>query len=187
MKPWFLLLALLPLSACSDNTGDDDSAVDDDDTTDDAICHDEDDPDIGSAVQMSDSLHTAGGFWVDLGTMSSDYDADGDWQWAMQMSADGPVVTLGEGVEAVNMGAAGFHSVDVAPVEGYGDGGEELRTGWQDGGVGETGFDMSEFVYVLKTDDGHFAKLEILSAAAGTIEWQGYFQADGGSCNLRTE
>jgi hypothetical protein len=58
---------------------------------------------------------------------------------------------------------------------------------FKDGGVGEDpeGYDMTENIYILSLGDGSYAKMEVLSAAGGTIKTKFYRDPRGGS-NLRT-
>lgn len=167
--------------AADDDTADDDDAADDDTE----ICTDENDPDIGTATEMSDELHTDNWFFVYLASMTTDHTGEGDYDWMMQQSPPVPAISLGNGATVVNLGPVMFHDVELAPLDGYVTAGT-FDIDYQDGGTGEAGFDMTGNVYVIQTADNHFGKVEILSAKGGTIEWRAYLQDDAGSCNIRT-
>ena len=101
----------------------------------------------------------------------------------------GPMIMLGPDVSALDLGnGTDYHAVDEAPVDGYqfDDGGTlVIGTSWRDGGTGQTGFDMTENVYVLKLADGSFGKIEVLVAIGGKIDVLCYHQADD-SRNIAT-
>ena len=109
---------------------------------------------------------------------------------------DGPTFELGSHVQAINLGNEhGFHEIDELPPEGYAADGEDISeliigTSYRSGGVGSTGYIMSENIYALRLDHGEgvysYAKLEILQARAGVVHVLAYHQADG-STNVLTE
>ncbi|MBN2798053.1 MAG: hypothetical protein JXX28_02810 [Deltaproteobacteria bacterium] len=184
--------ALLTLSLLSLLTGcvsDEDSAVEDTGVlpeAGDSPCQDEAAPDIGHATELSASLHDEAWFFVDMEAMMVGYQADAPYTWMMQKAPPVPPISLGEGVEVVNLGPVGFHEVDLGPAEGWVRSGT-FDTDWQAGGQGSTGFVMSGNVYALRTPEGRYGKVEILSAQAGEVRWLAYLQEDADSCNLRTQ
>ena len=116
--------------------------------------------------------------------------AETDFDLYMAHDGPGPNLKLGPGVTGVNLGAAtDYHDVDTAPADGYAaDDGTDfvIGIGFMDGGSGETGFIMTENVYVLKLADGTYAKVEVLSAAGGVVHVLCYHQPDG-STDIATE
>lgn len=186
-----LLLLVLPLAlfgaGCGDmeEPGDDDDVVVDDDDAGDEICTDEDTPDIGEAADMTDNIHDDGWFFVYLDSMTTDHEGTGSYDWMAQMSATCPTMSLGDGATVANLGPVGFHDLELAPTEDYVQDGT-FDTDWQDGGSGHDGFDMSGNIYVIRTADDRFGKVEILSAREGVFTWRAYLQEDPGSCNIRT-
>lgn len=195
-----LSLALGLLAAgCGNKEDEPDTGTTDTGTTDTgdpsaAACTDEADPDIGTATEITDDIHSDGWFFVYMEDMHTDHDGSGDYTFMMQQSPPVPLIMLGPGVTGIDLGAdLGFHDVEMAPDEGYQEDGTGtaslvIGTGWQDGGSGsqEGGFDMSEHVYVLRTAGDRFGKLELLQAENGEVTLRAYLQEDAGSCNLRT-
>ena len=168
-----------------DDDADDDASDDDSGDDDSEICQDEQDPDVGTATEMSDDLHADNWFFVYMDTMTTDHTGEGDYEWMMQTSPPIPTISLGDGASVVNLGPVGFHDVEVAPTEGYETAGT-FDTDWQDGGTGEAGYEMTANIYVIRTAGNRFGKVEILSAQGGVIEWRAYLQEDTESCNIRT-
>jgi len=97
---------------------------------------------------------------------------------------------LNEGVGAVNLGnEVTFHEVAVAPDDSeYTEDtatSSEIGNTWHDG-HGEGRLLVNGTIYAIKTHEGKYAKLEVLSAIAGTIEVRYFYQKDC-SRNLATE
>lgn len=95
----------------------------------------------------------------------------------------------GQLVEALNSKIKDFHQVEVAPSSGYkadtANGELVIGNTFYDGGNGWTGFHMTKDVFVFKTRSGKFAKLQILQAKQGNVDFQFYIQKDH-SNNLQT-
>ncbi len=182
-----VLLATLLLTACGEEDPKDteDTDVEDTGSATEGICNDEAEPDVGTATEMSDDLHEDTWFFVYMEDMSTDHTGEGAYTWMMQKAPPTPAISLGDGVQVVNMGPVGFHLVETAPQEGWVTSGT-FDTDYQSGGSGSSGFEMSENVYVLRTADGRFGKVEILSAVSGVVTWRAYLQEDLDSCNIRT-
>jgi hypothetical protein len=103
-----------------------------------------------------------------------------DWDLKMGKSGAGPWITLGKDVQAINLGAGmTFVQVMEAPDAGYQDDPDLIGGTWNNGGAGETGYEMSNNVYVLKLTDQTFAKLAVTSAKAGAVTFDAFHQGDG--------
>ncbi|MDA3864812.1 MAG: hypothetical protein PF689_13195 [Deltaproteobacteria bacterium] len=126
------------------------------------------------AVIVSVNLHGGGVQKVNFTNWETGSDAD-PCTISVMTSGDGPLIGLCPDVAAHNYGnEIDFYDVDSVPseMEFTTDGTETYVIGdtWRDGGVGETGFTMSENVYLLHLPDNTYAKFEVLSAVNGLIE-----------------
>jgi hypothetical protein len=125
-------------------------------------------------------LHEADTWYFTLADMT-EHDAEpASWDVMMGKTGSGPWITLREGVEAIDLGS-GEDFVDVieAPDSGYDADADLIGGDWKSGGAGETGYTMSENVYVLKLADDTYAKLMVTSAEAGAITIDAFHQSDG--------
>ena len=175
-----------------DATDDDDDTADDDDTTDDDddTTDDDDSADAGAATDVEAYVKDGTNRikFSDMSVTTSDTD---DWDIAVGfIQPQHPGIFLNIGVGAVNMGNdKGFHEIDEAPESGYKeDTAEKMVIGedfWTEKDETAHTFVMSENVYVIKTANGDYAKIEVLSAGGGTIIVRCYFQKDG-SRNIKT-
>lgn len=130
--------------------------------------------------ELAIDLHTAENWFFTLSDMTEHSTEPAAWDVKMGKSGSGPWITLGEGVEAINLGSdQTFVEVVEAPDTGYQDDPDLIGDSWRTGGAGETGYVMSENVYVLKLQDGTYAKLAVTSAKAGAITLDAFHQADG--------
>lgn len=104
-------------------------------------------------------------------------------------------VKLGEdystGIEtqALNSMVKDFHAIDTSPETGHLTDSENhglvIGNKFYDGGNGWSGFQMTKNVYLFKTRNGKFAKLQFLKAKQGNIDLQYFIQQDS-STNLKT-
>ena len=67
----------------------------------------------------------------------------------------------------------------LAPDAGFDGDPDLIGDTWRSGGAGETGYTMSENIYVLKLDDGTYAKLTVTMAKAGKVAFDAFHQSDG--------
>ncbi len=125
-------------------------------------------------------LHAAEMWYFTLSDLTEHEQEPAAWDLKMGKSGAGPWITLGTGVEAVNLGnTESFVEVVEAPDTGYDADPDFIGDTWRSGGAGETGYTMSENVYVVKLQDGSYAKLWVTSAKAGKITLEAYHQGDG--------
>lgn len=125
-------------------------------------------------------LHVAETWYVTLSDMTEHSQEPTAWDLKMGKTGSGPWITLGTGVEAIDLGnAESFVEVVQAPDAGYDADPDLIGDTWRTGGAGETGYTMSENVYVVKLQDGSYAKLTVTSAKAGKITLDAFHQGDG--------
>ena len=146
---------------------------------------------VGVGTKVVFSIHnTAGMQGIDLTEMQVMDDISGGFDVLVSKSGEGPVILLGDGVTAQNLGnGSAFDDIAEVPTEAYMadvDGAPVIGTSWRDGGAGETGFTMTSNVYAIKRPDETYAKMMVLSSKAGEIEVVFFYQPDG-STNVATQ
>lgn len=125
-------------------------------------------------------LHVADTWYFTLSDTESHVQEPSAWDFKLAKSGKGPWITLGAGVEAINLGNGdSFLDVIEAPDTGFDGDPDLIGDTWRSGGAGETGYTMSENIYVLKLDDGTYAKLTVTMAKAGKVAFDAFHQSDG--------
>ncbi|HPB94835.1 MAG TPA: hypothetical protein PKW66_02925, partial [Polyangiaceae bacterium] len=125
-------------------------------------------------------LHVADTWYFTLSDTESHVQEPSAWDFKLAKSGKGPWITLGAGVEAINLGNGdSFLDVIEAPDAGFDGDPDLIGDTWRSGGAGETGYTMSENIYVLKLDDGTYAKLTVTMAKAGKVAFDAFHQSDG--------
>jgi len=117
-------------------------------------------------------LHASTQVYVTLADMQTHVDPPGEYSFVMQKMSPAPIVYLGPGVQAINLGPdPGFDNVHTAPESGYATDEPEPVIGraYKSGGSGTTGFEMTGNVFVLLHPNGSYAKLAWTSAVAGVV------------------
>ena len=183
--------------ATEDGSGGDDTAPEPDLVGEDLLGQPdtEPEPDIpvlaGVGTKVVFSIHNAAGQQgLDLTEMQAKDDISGGFDVLVSKSGAGPVILLGDGVTAQNLGnGSAFDDVDEVPADNYAadaDGAPVIGASWRDGGSGQTGFTMTSNVYAIKRTDETYAKMMVLSAKGGNIEVVFFYQPDG-STNVATQ
>ncbi len=129
---------------------------------------------VEPCVTITFDLHASPQYFVTLEDMQTHSTAPDKFSFMMQkVPGPGPVVYLGVGMQGVNLGAdLDFDNVTEAPASGYAtDEADSPVIGrtYKSGGSGQTGFIMTNNVYVLKHPDGSYSKLSWVSAKKGVI------------------
>lgn len=133
-----------------------------------------------ACADLEVNLHDADNWYVTLADMTEHETEPAAWDLQIGKTGAGPWITLGDGVEAINLGSTdAFVDVVQAPDTGYDPDPDLIGDTWKTGGAGETGFDMSDNVYVIHLADDTYAKVTVTSAKAGLIMLEAFHQADG--------
>lgn len=137
-----------------------------------------DSPTAGPCAEVTFDLHSSPQVYVVLEDMQAHSTPPEAYSFVMQKLHPAPIVYLGPGVQAINLGPdPDFDGTDTAPDSGYASDDPEPIIGreYKSGGSGSTGFDMSGNVFVLLHPDGAYAKVSWTSAVAGVVTVDAYY------------
>lgn len=137
----------------------------------------EDAASVGPCSVITLDLHASPQVYVTLDDMQTHVDPPAAYSFVMQKLHPAPIVYLGPGVQAVNLGPdPDFDATSTAPDSGYSTDEPEPVIGrnYKSGGSGSTGFEMTGNVFVLLHPDGSHSKLSWVSAAAGVVTINAY-------------
>ncbi|MBN2772171.1 MAG: hypothetical protein JXR90_15875 [Spirochaetes bacterium] len=107
-----------------------------------------------------------------------------DCHFGIMKTGSGPNIVLCADTSVYNAGNTDdFYEINEIPEEAVfsvDDGANyAIGSSWRDGGVGSTGFHMTENIYIFELPDGRYGKMEVLSAIDGIVTFLVFSDPDG--------
>ncbi|MBU1221171.1 hypothetical protein KKF34_05215 [Myxococcota bacterium] len=135
------------------------------------------------AVEIVVDIHSASLQKINIIEYTSDPNLE-DCHFGIMRTGSGPTIVLCADTLVYNAGnSADFYEINEVPEEAIfsiDDGANyAIGTSWRDGGVGSTGFNMTENVYIFELPDGRYGKMEVLSSIGGVVTFLVFSDPDG--------